>query len=195
VKDVSFLIDILPAYIFPHDERIIGEWVLAGFSLGGHATWIALRQEPRIRIGIPICGCPDYLALLGHHAKRVGIPMSPPYLPLSLHALIRAHAATTTTTTTTAGRPVGLGDPAPASVYNGKRLLVLSGADDSIVPWEVARVGVEALDVGRTGRKEVVLVRGAKHELTNEMREVLFRFFWEEALVGGRTAVVRRCAL
>ena len=152
------------------------------------------KKEPRIRIGIPICGCPDYIALLGHHAKRVGIPLSPPYFPSSLHALIRAHAATTTTT---AGEPVGLGDPASASVYSGKRLLVLSGADDSIVPWEVARVGVEALDVGRTGRKEVVLVRGAKHELTDEMRGVLFRFFWEEALVGGRTAqaVVRRCAL
>ena len=44
VKDLSFLIDVLPSYIFPHDERTIGEWVLAGFSLGGHATWLALRH-------------------------------------------------------------------------------------------------------------------------------------------------------
>lgn len=44
VKDLSFLIDILPAYIFPNDERTIGEWVLAGFSLGGHATWLGLRH-------------------------------------------------------------------------------------------------------------------------------------------------------
>lgn len=44
VKDVSFLIDVLPAYLFPHDERIIGEWVLAGFSLGGHATWLGLTH-------------------------------------------------------------------------------------------------------------------------------------------------------
>ena len=72
---------------------------------------------------------------------------------------------------------------------------MLSGADDSIMPWEMVRIGVEALDVGRTGRKEVVLVRGAKHELTDEMRELLFRFFWEEALVGGRTPVMQRSAL
>ena len=44
VKDLSFLIDVLPSYIFPHDERTIGEWVLAGFSLGGHATWLGLRH-------------------------------------------------------------------------------------------------------------------------------------------------------
>ena len=135
--------------------------------------------------------------MMGHHAKRVGIPYAPPYFPSSLVALVRAHAATTTTATatTTPGRPVGLGNPASASVYSGKRLLVLSGADDSIVPWEMVRIGVEALDVGRTGRKEVVVVRGAKHELTDKMGEVLFRFFWEEALVGGGTAVVQRSVL
>ena len=44
MKDVSFLIDVLPAYVFPNDERTIGEWVLAGFSLGGHATWLGLRH-------------------------------------------------------------------------------------------------------------------------------------------------------
>ncbi len=44
VKDISFLIDMLPAYLLPNDERTIGEWVLAGFSLGGHATWLGLRQ-------------------------------------------------------------------------------------------------------------------------------------------------------
>ena len=41
VKDFSFL---LPAYLFPHDARIIGEWVLAGFSLRGHATWLGLTH-------------------------------------------------------------------------------------------------------------------------------------------------------
>ena len=44
VKDLSFLIDILPAYLFPNDERTVGEWALAGFSLGGYATWLALRN-------------------------------------------------------------------------------------------------------------------------------------------------------
>ncbi|KAH9014464.1 hypothetical protein EDB85DRAFT_2157385 [Lactarius pseudohatsudake] len=51
LKDVSFLTDVLPLYVFPHDECAIGEWVLAGFSLGGHATWLALRYEAALSMG------------------------------------------------------------------------------------------------------------------------------------------------
>ena len=43
-RDVSFLIDFLPSYVFPRDERTIVEWVVAGISLGGHSTWIALKN-------------------------------------------------------------------------------------------------------------------------------------------------------
>lgn len=43
-RDVSFLIDFLPAYLFPNNERTIVEWGVAGKSLGGHSTWIALKQ-------------------------------------------------------------------------------------------------------------------------------------------------------
>ncbi|KAH8994813.1 Alpha/Beta hydrolase protein [Lactarius akahatsu] len=167
VKDVSFLIDVLSSYVFPHDERTIGEWVLAGFSLGGHATWLALRNEPRIRIGVPICGCVDYLALMEQRTEKLGIPRTAPYFPESLRAL------------------VGVYDPVtpPPGAFVGKRILVLSGADDPLVPWSVSRAFVEALDVGPRGKKEVVVQPGAKHEYTDEMKEELFRFFWEEALV------------
>src|SRR4051812_33992385 len=44
VRDVSFLIDFLPSYLFPMGERTISEWVVAGISLGGHATWILLSS-------------------------------------------------------------------------------------------------------------------------------------------------------
>ena len=74
-------------------------------------------------------------------------------------------------------------------------MLVLSGADDTAVPWETSRAFVEALDVGRSGRKEVMLVRGVKHEFTEGMRDEMFRFFWDEALVGGGAVAVRRSAL
>jgi len=72
---------------------------------------------------------------------------------------------------------------------------VLSGADDPTVPWEASRGFVEALDVGRSGRKEVMVVGGVKHEFTEGMREEMFRFFWEEALVGGGAVAVPRSAL
>jgi len=43
-RDISFLIDFLPSYLFPHGEQEIERWMLAGISLGGHATWYALQQ-------------------------------------------------------------------------------------------------------------------------------------------------------
>ncbi|KAI9428741.1 Alpha/Beta hydrolase protein [Lactarius indigo] len=177
LKDISFLVDVLPSYIFPRDERTIGEWVLAGFSIGGHATWLALRHEPRIRIGIPICGCANFLAMMEQGADKYGVPRTAPYLSESLRALVDAYD------------PVA----APPGAFVGKRILALSGADDTLVPWSVSRAFVEALDVGPRGKKKVVVQPGVKHEFTDEMREELFSFFWEEALVA--LQVTRRSAL
>jgi hypothetical protein len=130
-------------------------------------------KEPRIRIGIPICGCPDFIALIEHRADAErpspGIPRTPrPYsIPTSLRTLVRAS------------------DTAPATAFVGKRILVLAGADDKLVPWETSRRFVEALDVGQGGRKMVTVVPGVKHEFTGGMREEMCQFFWEEALVRG----------
>ncbi|TFY83029.1 hypothetical protein EWM64_g985 [Hericium alpestre] len=43
-RDVSFVIDFLPAYLFPNDERTVAEWVVSGISLGGHSTWLVLAH-------------------------------------------------------------------------------------------------------------------------------------------------------
>ena len=129
--------------------------------------------------------------MIGRAAVRHGIPRAPPYIPSSLRALVRAYTATATTTTTTPSKSEGPSDPASVSVFSGKRVLVLSGADDSIAPWEASRAFVKALDVGQSGRKEVMVMGGVKHEITDAMREEMFRFFWEEALVGRRALTVR----
>ncbi len=54
-RDVSFLIDFLPAYLFPHDERTVDRWVTTGTSLGGHTVWHVLaskcRDEPEYSKG------------------------------------------------------------------------------------------------------------------------------------------------
>ncbi len=42
--DVSFLIDFLPSYLFPNEERTISQWLISGISLGGHSTWIILKD-------------------------------------------------------------------------------------------------------------------------------------------------------
>ncbi|ETW82929.1 hypothetical protein HETIRDRAFT_54410 [Heterobasidion irregulare TC 32-1] len=173
-RDVSFLIDFLPSYLFPRDERTIVEWVVAGISLGGHSTWIALKNDPRVKIGIPVIGCPDYLALLASRAEHAGVTLAPPYVPASLLSIIRRE------------------DPAAVSIraseasanpFLGKKILVLSGAADKLVPWVASKEFVEALHVGEGGRKQVVLEESAGHEYTDRMKAELVKFFWEEALV------------
>lgn len=42
--DVSWLIDFLPAYLYPRGERKITEWLVAGVSLGGGSAWTVLKN-------------------------------------------------------------------------------------------------------------------------------------------------------
>ncbi len=42
--DVSHLIDFLPSYLFPNGERTIAQFVCVGKSMGGHSTWLVLRN-------------------------------------------------------------------------------------------------------------------------------------------------------
>ena len=41
--DVSFIIDQLPAFVFPNEERVITSWTVSGKSMGGHASWHILK--------------------------------------------------------------------------------------------------------------------------------------------------------
>lgn len=64
--DVSHLITHLPSYLpFKISQHICG-----GVSLGAHATWVLLVNEPRITAGIVIVGCPDYVRLMTDRAIR-----------------------------------------------------------------------------------------------------------------------------
>ncbi|KAG8908495.1 hypothetical protein FRB99_005853 [Tulasnella sp. 403] len=147
-SDVSFLIDFLPAYLYPNGEREIVDWGVIGISLGGHAAWIVLKD-----------GCPDYLSLMEDRARRLALDPSPPLIPQSLRAYVERND------------PVSI-------VFDGaehcnplisKRILVLSGAADKLVPWVFSEPFVNRLVVGEKGRKRVVLQEGAGHELTKEM--------------------------
>ncbi|KZV73126.1 hypothetical protein PENSPDRAFT_742562 [Peniophora sp. CONT] len=170
-KDVSFLIDFLPAYLFPSDERTITTWGMLGVSLGGHATWLTLKNDPRLTVGIPVIGCPDYLTLLELRADKHGLSLAPPYMPASLRAYIKAHDPVTTDyASTSASNPFG-----------GKRILVLSGAEDPLVQWTASATFIEGLQVGPSGLKEVKVLEGVKHEYTPQMRETAIQFgIWEE---------------
>ncbi|KAJ7086014.1 Alpha/Beta hydrolase protein [Mycena belliarum] len=157
-KDVSFVMDFLPAYLFTSGERSIVEWGVAGVSLGGHSTWIAAAEDPRVKIAIPIIGCPDYLGLMGLRAEAQGIAIAPPHFPESLLRVIRASTPT--------GLPYTSKED--GNPFLGKKVLILSGANDPLVPWSASEKFVKGLEVG-SGSKEVIVQPGAGHEVTPEM--------------------------
>jgi predicted esterase len=52
---------------------------------------------------------------------------------------------------------------------SSKKVLVLSGGDDTIVPWTASQAFVEGLEVGPTGRKEVIVFDGVGHAVPPQM--------------------------
>lgn len=126
--------------------------------------------EPRLTVGIPVIGCPDYLTLMELRADKHGIPLAPPYMPSSLRAYIQTHDPVASDyASTSASNPFG-----------GKRILVLSGAEDPLVQWTASATFVKGLQLGASGRKEVKVLEGVKHEYTAAMRETAIQFIWEE---------------
>ncbi|KAJ7116298.1 Alpha/Beta hydrolase protein [Mycena epipterygia] len=164
-NDVSFVMDFLEAYLFPSGERSIAEWGVAGVSLGGHSAWIAAAADPRVKIAIPIIGCPNFLALMGPRAEANGISVGPPHFPESLLRVIRASSLP--------GLPYsskGADNP-----FLGKKLLVLSGGSDPLVPWAASEKFVQGLEVGE-GSKEYVVYDGVGHEVAKEMVEDVVKY-------------------
>ncbi|KAI1786769.1 Alpha/Beta hydrolase protein [Ganoderma leucocontextum] len=173
-SDVSFLIDFLPSYLFPNEERIISQWLISGISLGGHSTWIILKDEPRIRLGIPIIGCPDYLALMSSRAEESGVPIEPPYFPKSFLEYLKRHDP--------ANVPYAASDK--TNPFRGKKILVLSGKEDMLVPWTASQAFVEKLNVGEEegGIKQVFVEPGIGHACSPAMVKEAVRFLWDNAL-------------
>lgn len=165
-RDISFLIDFLPPYLFPHGEQAVERWMVAGISLGGHATWYALQHEPRLSVGIPVIGCPDYLALIQDRANASGLKFGPPILPDSLLEVIERESPVSSPGT----------DKNP---YSGKKILVLVGGKDELVPWVFSESFVERVDVGE-GVKKVVVYPNVGHAFTTSMEEDIANFVWEE---------------
>lgn len=166
-RDISFLIDFLPSYLFPCGERVVERWMLAGISLGGHATWYALQHEPRLSVGIPIIGCPDYFALMNNRARVNDLEFKPPLIPNSLLQIIEKESPLNTSATS--------GNP-----FLGKRILVLAGGKDDLVPWVFSESFVGQLEVGGTGVKKVIVYPDVGHAFTSSMEEDLADFVWKE---------------
>ncbi|KAF8601524.1 alpha/beta-hydrolase [Ceratobasidium sp. AG-I] len=166
VADVSFLISHLEPLLFPNDERTIDKWMLAGISLGGHGAWHIGAHDPRVSLLVPIIGSPSYLTLLGHRAAGLGIPFAPPYLPNSLkRELERAQPK--------------------IDDFRDKDVLVLSGAEDTLVPYDEggSKAFVDRLkEAGVCRTLDVWVQPGAEHECTEEMIKRTTEFIWAKGL-------------
>ncbi|KAK1233123.1 hypothetical protein PQX77_003763 [Marasmius sp. AFHP31] len=171
-RDITYLIDFLPPYLFPEGNVSILEWGVAGISLGGHSTWISLSQEPRLSFGVPIIGCPDFLLLMTERAERFGISLEGTNLPDSIIRIIRESDPVTT--------PYHRADS--SNPLWGKKILVLSGGSDTLVPWRASERFVKDLKVGEKGILSSFVQPEAGHEFTKEMEQRMIEFLVADVL-------------
>lgn len=164
--DVSFLVDFLPSYLFPHDERHVTQWAVTGKSLGGHSTWHVLANDRRIPIGVPFISCPSYAALMERRTKTAFVSNGPPYIPGTLAQLVARIDP--------ASQPFDQADP-HRNPFWGKKICMLNGGADKIVPWKCAEDFVRRLAVGpREGPNgeqrgfRISLREGLGHEVTED---------------------------
>ncbi|BFZ53266.1 hypothetical protein PYCC9005_000289 [Savitreella phatthalungensis] len=147
-QDCSLLIDYLPSYLFPRGQRRIVEWACAGISLGGHATWLVLSNEPRVRVGCPIIGCPDFLELMQRRIET--------NTKLAAQELISVALRET----------IARVDPQVGKIA-GKSILVCSGARDKLVPYAAGEKFVSKLRIQANVR--VKIYENVGHRCTKSM--------------------------
>ena len=160
-RDLEGVIDFLPAYLGRKVERHI----VAGVSLGGHAAWVAVIQDPRIEAAGVVIGCADYCALIRHRAEKSQLEAF----------LLGESAAFPEELLETVKRvdPAAMGVEEVARRLKGKKVLCLSGGADKLVPYECNRRFLEELK-GVEGVELVDRVfEGVGHECTPTMIEEL----------------------
>ena len=179
-KDVSMLIDYLPCYLFPNDDREITEWGVVGVSLGGHATWLCLTSgfslsldtlmgDERINWGCSIIGCPSYINLMYQRLAKSNLPANPPHFPSSFIKILSREDP---------GYKFTDGKSIPETLKS-KHILVLSGQDDPLVPWDASKEFIEELQkLSNTTRVNVYPRIGHKYtlEMLADLKEWVLQF-------------------
>ncbi|KAK6498802.1 hypothetical protein TWF481_011375 [Arthrobotrys musiformis] len=180
--DVSLLIDHVPSYVFPDGDKTVDEWLCGGVSLGGHATWLSLVNEPRVKGGVVIIGCPDFQSVMTHRALKSKLKsyqedrfLGSPDYPKALDSTVRR--------TDPAG--IILRDKSQAESsklikerLGGKKVLVLSGGADKLVPYDCSKPFLDLLKTEGQGIVEVkdIVYDGVGHDCTEQMVAELVNF-------------------
>ena len=110
---------------------------------------------------------------MSSRAAESSVPIEPPYFPKSFLEYLKLHdPANVPYTASDASNP-----------YRGKKISVLSGKEDPIVPWTASEGFVEKLNVGEEGGiKEVFVEPGIGHTCSPAMVKEAVRFLWDNAL-------------
>jgi len=125
--------------------------------------------DKRVKTGIPIIGCPDYTKLITRRAEKLGVPLEGAYFPRTFKDTIER-----------LDPPFLIRDG--DNPFLGKRVLVLSGEADKLVPWETSKEFVEKLEVGQEGVKRVSLHCDVAHECTEAMVKEMAEFISNHCL-------------
>lgn len=115
--------------------------------------------------------------MISARAEQSSIPIAPPYFPKSFLEYLKRYDPTNV--------PYTASDN--TNPFRGKRILVLSGKEDMVVPWTVSEGFVEKLNVGEEegGVKEVFVEPGIGHTCSPAMVKEAVRFLWDNALTKG----------
>jgi len=74
--------------------------------------------------------------------------------------------------------------------FFGKKILVLAGGKDELVPWAFSEPFVEQIEVGEDGVKKVLVYPGVGHAFTASMLDDVANFVWEEGCLSGGSGSV-----
>lgn len=159
---------------------------MTGISLGGHASFYAFTHEPRLRIAIPIIGCPDFHTLFSRriskeHPSKSGHTEFDQVFPQSLLQVVKrtdpVQVVTRIAQNGGAG-PVGT----RINPFWGKKILIMNGEDDQLVPGEYAKPFYQQLELGPQGVKEMWVQPQMGHRCSPEMTDRAAAFLWTHGL-------------
>lgn len=103
-----------------------------------------------------------------HRAAKSNLDFGPPYMPQSLLQLLERldpDSVSYTSTTDSTSNP-----------YLGKKILVLHGEKDELVPWSCCGTFVDGLQVGEKGEKKVFIEQDRGHETSSLMVSELVKW-------------------
>ncbi|KAK9452488.1 Alpha/Beta hydrolase protein [Dipodascopsis uninucleata] len=136
------------------------KFIVTGVSLGGHVTWNLLSTDPQVSEAIIVIGSPDLSSMmadrLGGYKSLEEIPENTPRWPASLSPIYRSRDELITHIT-------------------GKKILILNGEIDTLVPDKFTRPFVEKY--GSNNEIEYICQPNVGHIFSWEMINKMVEWF------------------